>query len=146
MTYRRVCENEPIRDLALQSADQRWTPSPTWLGIAQDTKDPNRTKRQKQDKLAFSLCLAKHILLPSDMDTSGPQAFWVGLETIGSPHSLVSRWQILWHGPPKVTGANPSAHSYMSCGFSFSGGPYHKKWGVDRKSVELLEHHWQLQV
>lgn len=82
------------------------------MGITQDTGDPDRMKRQKQDKFDFSLCLAKHIFLPSDiMDTSGPQAFWVGLETIGSPHYLVSRRQILGHGPPKVAGANPSPRS-----------------------------------
>lgn len=53
---------------------------------------PKQNEKAEAGKFAFSLCLAKHILLPSDiMDTSGPQTFWVDLETIGSPHSLVSK-------------------------------------------------------
>lgn len=111
MTYRRVCENDPIRDSALQSADQQWTPSPVWMGIAQDTKDPTEWKSRSRINLLFPCawlsifsCLQISwiplILRPSGLD-------W----NYGSPHSLVSRWQILGHGPPKVTGANPSPHS-----------------------------------
>lgn len=141
MTYRRICENVPIRNSALKSAGQWWTHSPVWTGIAQDPEDLNRTKRQRQDRFAlfpwarlsiFSCPQTPRIplvLRPSGLD-------WKLL--YGLSCSLVCRRQIVGHGPPKWREPIPLLFFHESCCFCFSGGPYHKRWGADRKSAEVV--------